>query len=63
MCKKFKDKSEFQEENPLENEDNCFLYEPPKLRKHGKVSNATQLTPIPVFSFDANIGFPYSDVS
>lgn len=56
MSEEFKDKSQSQEENPLEKEDNRLPYEPPKLRKHGKVSNATQSILIPNPTFDSIFG-------
>lgn len=56
MSESFKDKSEFHTENPLENEDNRLPYEPPRLRKHDKVSNATQTSPVIAPTFDTQFG-------
>lgn len=62
MSEESKDKSESQEENSLEKEDNRLPYEPPKLRKHGKVSNATQTVPRPTRRFDG-LPIPLFDLS
>ncbi|MEA5593400.1 DEAD/DEAH box helicase [Rivularia sp. UHCC 0363] len=43
MEEETKDKCESQEENQSEKEDNRLPYEPPKLRKHGKVNDTTTL--------------------
>lgn len=47
-------------ENLSENEDNRLPYEKPKLRKHGKVNDATKATPFPSPSFDNPFG-PFRD--
>lgn len=60
MAESTKNTSESQEENHFENEDNRLPYEPPKLRKDGKVSNATQVIPI-IQDFDNNFGPPFSN--
>jgi predicted alpha/beta superfamily hydrolase len=54
MAKSTKNQSESQAENPPEQDDNRLPYEPPELRKHGKVSNVTYFLPVPI-DFD---GFP-----
>lgn len=57
-----KEQSEPHKENPLEKEDNRLPYEPPKLRKHGKVSHTTQ-TIFAIGSFDVFIGPGFLDLS
>lgn len=42
-------------ENPSEKEDNRLPYEKPKLRKHGKVNDATKAIPVPGF-LDSTFG-------
>jgi hypothetical protein len=42
-------------ENPSEKEDNRLPYEKPKLRKHGKVNDATETTPV----FGTRIDTPF----
>ncbi len=42
MAEEFKDKSESQQENQSQKEDNRLPYEPPLLRKRGKVNDATK---------------------
>lgn len=63
MAEDAKNKSESQEENQSEKVDNRLPYQPPTLRKHGKVSNITQTILVPG-DFDIFIGLPFSnDVS
>lgn len=57
MAEEAKYTSEFQQENQSEQE-NLLLYEPPMLRKHGKVSYTTQA----IFFANDFDGFPgFSD--
>jgi len=42
--------------NQSEKEDNRLPYEPPKLRKHGKVNDTTLALPVPAPSFDSPFG-------
>ena len=58
-----KEQSEFPQENHSEKQDNRLPYEPPTLRKHGKVNNATQTVPVPTPEFDAAFGIPWADFS
>jgi len=51
-----------QEKKQSEKEDNRLPYEPPKLRKHGKV-NDTTLTTIPGGPFDNPFGLQIGDFS
>ena len=62
MAEEAKDKSESQEENQSEKEDNRLPYEPPKLRKHGKVNDTTTLG-VPLNRPFDNPFFPESDFS
>jgi hypothetical protein len=44
MTEQINKSNQFQEENQSEKEDNRLPYEPPKLRKHGKVNDTTLTT-------------------
>lgn len=48
--------------NQLEG-DNRLLYEPPALRRHGKVGNVTQTILVAEPFFDSNFGPNYADAS
>jgi hypothetical protein len=58
-----KEQSEFPQENHSEKQDNRLPYEPPTLRKHGKVNNATQSATVAASEFDSGLGFPWIDLS
>jgi hypothetical protein len=62
MSKEVNEKGKLQKENLLQKEDNRLSYGQPKLRKHGKVSDAT-MTIIPQPNSDLAGGFPLSDLS
>ena len=62
MSEEAKEKSEFQEENQSEKVDNRLPYEPPTLRKHGKVNNATNSVIAPG-NFDFLDPFIFTDFS
>jgi hypothetical protein len=49
MAEENKEQSELSQEHNSEKEDNRLPYEPPKLRKHGKVNDTTltRITPAP----------------
>jgi len=60
-------KSNQPEENQTEpekagNVDNCLPYEPPLLRKHGKINDETKIIVRPGFR-DGPLGFRFSDLS
>ena len=61
MAEEAKDRNESQQENKSEKVDNRLPYEPPTLRKHGKINNTTKLTFIDPFNFDGF--FDFSDFS
>lgn len=61
MPEEAKDKSESQEENQFQKKDDRLPYEPPKLRKHGKV-NDTTLSTFRGVPFDRP-GIPLTDFS
>ncbi|MGB3641421.1 MAG: DEAD/DEAH box helicase [Rivularia sp. (in: cyanobacteria)] len=63
MAEEAKDKNESQQENKSEKVDNRLPYEPPKLRKHGKIHGATKTIIAPGPPFDSAFGFPYFDFS
>ncbi len=63
MSEEIKNWCESPQENQSETEDNRLPYESPKLRKHGKVSNTTQSSPIPLATFDSIFGPFRSDLS
>lgn len=44
MTQENKEQSEFPQENHSEKQDNRLPYEPPTLRKHGKINNTTKST-------------------
>lgn len=50
-------------ENPSEKEDNRLPYEKPKLRKHGKVNDATKTIPVRIPEFDSRFGPIFADLS
>lgn len=56
-----KDKSESSQVNQSEKEDNRLPYEPPTLRKHGKINNTTKSIYLDN-DFDG-FGFPFTDFS
>ncbi|MGB7442670.1 MAG: hypothetical protein WA919_16525 [Coleofasciculaceae cyanobacterium] len=60
MAEEAKDKSESQEENQSEKVDNRLPYEPPKLRKHGKINNTTKSV---IFAPDFDGFFSFTDIS
>jgi hypothetical protein len=62
MTEEAENKIEPQRENVREKEGNRLPYEPPRLRKHGKVSNATQTIPPFIPPFDG-FGPPFTDLS
>jgi len=62
MEEETKDKSESPQDNQSENEDNRLPYEPPKLRKHGKVNDTTLTSFASSFPQD-NPFFPLTDFS
>ena len=62
MAQEAKDKSESQEENHSEKVDNRLPYEPPTLRKHGKINDVTKNIVAPGV-FDTGIGFNFEDFS
>ena len=62
MAQEAKDKKESQSENHSEKVDNRLPYEPPTLRKHGKINDVTKTAIIPDF-FDIGFGPGFGDVS
>lgn len=67
MAEEIKKSNQPQEENQpepqkVENVDNRLPYEPPTLRKHGKIHGATKTVFLNVPEIDA-FGFPYVDLS
>ncbi len=56
MAEDIKNSSESHEENQPEKEDNRLPYEPPKLRKHGKVNDTTLSIPVVGIRFDSRFG-------
>ena len=50
------------EPQKAENVDNRLPYEPPTLRKHGKINDATKTIPVSYPAVDV-FGFPYDDFS
>ena len=62
MTEEAKEKSESQEENQSEKVDNRLPYEPPTLRKHGKINGVTKTALIPDL-FDIGLGLDFGDIS
>ena len=66
MAEELKQSNQTQEEQPEPQEaqsvDNRLPYEPPKLRKHGKIHGATKTVRVPYPTFDG-LGFAYDDLS
>lgn len=67
MAEEIKKSNQPEEENQpepekAENVDHRLPYEPPLLRKHGKINDATKAVPIPAPTFD-NIFGPIRDFS
>ncbi|MBE9212003.1 hypothetical protein IQ247_04625 [Plectonema cf. radiosum LEGE 06105] len=61
MAEEAKDKNESQQENHSEKQDNNRLpYQPPTLRKHGKINNTTKST---VIAIDIDGFFNFTDLS
>ncbi|NJM20693.1 MAG: DEAD/DEAH box helicase [Richelia sp. RM1_1_1] len=63
MTQEAKEQSESQQENHPEKVDNRLPYEPPKLRKHGKVGNATQTILVRSPRIDIRFGPGFLDLS
>lgn len=67
MAEELKKFHQPQEEQPksqkAENIDNRLPYEPPKLRKHGKIHGATKTVPVRAPMIDAVFGFARRDIS
>lgn len=62
MAQEAKDKKESQSENHSEKVDNRLPYEPPTLRKHGKINGVTKTIVAPGI-FDIGFGPGFEDFS
>ncbi len=63
MVEEAEDKIEPQRENIPEKQDNRLPYEPPKLRKHGKINDTTLAILVPAARIDARFGPGRLDLS